>query len=84
MDAEFDQKFESLRDAHNKGVIVGLREVAGLAPRLDIDVLMEKNPKAFNLFLIAFEQLQQVPSSDIMGFFQIAGKSSKTESCDVC
>ncbi|KAI0126190.1 hypothetical protein BJ170DRAFT_685428 [Xylariales sp. AK1849] len=73
MDANFDQKLKALEAAHKQGIVVGLKEVAGVAPRLDIDVLIKENPKAFNLFLIAFELLKQDPRSDIMGFFQIAG-----------
>ena len=50
--------------------------MAGVAPRLDIDVFLDENHKAFNLFILAYDKLQKVLRSDKMGFFQIAGKST--------
>ena len=73
MASAFDQKFAELKRAHEAGVVVGLRAVAGIAFRLDIDVLLTQQPDTFNLFLIALEELQNDDAKNIMGFFQIAG-----------
>ena len=68
-----DQKLSDLRKAHAAGQVVGLRDF-GIAYRLDIDVLLTKQPDTFNLFLIALDSLQnEEPSTNIMGYFQIAG-----------
>lgn len=73
MGSVFDQKFAELKRAHEKGIIVGLRNIAGIAFRLDIDVLLSQQPDTFNLFLIALDELQNADAQDIMGFYQIAG-----------
>lgn len=74
-----------LDKAHKDGVVVGLKEVAGVAPRLDIDVLLLTKPKVFNLLLIALMELKgdpvtwaidddfKVPRSDKMSYFKLAG-----------
>lgn len=68
-------KLKKLRDAHTRdGLVVGLRAVAGLAERLDIDVLMDRYPLTFNLFLLALAKLKDDPTK--MGYFQIAGMYS--------
>ncbi|KAJ4248373.1 hypothetical protein NW762_012703 [Fusarium torreyae] len=76
---------DKLNQAHQQGVVLGLRDVAGVGERLDIDVMLMKQPDTFNLFLIALMELQgkRVPwkidpdysftSEDIMSWFQIAG-----------
>ena len=69
-----ETKFQELQKAHAKGVVLGLKDVAGVVPRLDIDVLLFKHPKTFNLFMLAFDELQRKSGSeDKMGYFQIAG-----------
>ena len=65
------EKVAELRKKHNRGYVVGLHEVAGDEPRLDIDVFLNEHPKAFNLFLLALRDLQVDPSP--MGYFEIAG-----------
>jgi len=55
--------------------VLGLREVAGVVPRRDIDELLFNEPDTFNLFVLAFDALQNAPPTDIMSFFQIAGTS---------
>ncbi|KAF9772953.1 hypothetical protein IL306_009291 [Fusarium sp. DS 682] len=76
---------EKLNQAHEKGVVLGLHEVAGVAERLDIDVMLMTQPDTFNLFLIALMELKgmkvtwDIPSDysftpeDKMSWFQIAG-----------
>lgn len=68
------QKFESLVTQHKAGFIVGLQDVAGIKPRLDIDVLLKRHSKTFNLFLQALQRLKDMKKSDIMSYYQIAGK----------
>lgn len=75
---------DKLNEAHDKGVVLGLRDVAGVGERLDIDVMLTTQPDTFNLFLIAMMELQgQNPlgstpdpsfkSKDKMSYFQLAG-----------
>ena len=66
---------DRLRQATRDGVVVGLREVAGIEPRRDIDWLLLNQPDTFNLFLLALKELQDDPDSEkLMGYYQIAGK----------
>lgn len=72
-----ENKLQALQKAHEKGIVVGLRDVANIVPRLDIDVLLVQKPQTFNLFILAFDKLQRESSStDKMGYFQIAGIST--------
>lgn len=68
------QKFDSLKTQHKSGLIVGLKDVAGVKDRLDIDVLLKRNPKTFNLFLQALQHLKDMKKSEIMSYYQIAGR----------
>ncbi len=69
-----DAKLKELQAAHNDGIVLGLHTVAGVVPRLDIDVLLDKHPKTFNLFALALDDLQRDTNfRDRMGYFQIAG-----------
>ena len=64
-----------LIEAHKKGVVVGLKDVAGVVSRLDIDVLLHDYPKTFNLYILAMDELQTKSDvDDLMGYFQIAGR----------
>jgi tyrosinase len=72
----------NLKEAQEKGVILGLREISGIIPRVDIDVLLAKEPDTFNLFILAIDkiQLNGDPAKDTeagwmekMGYFQVAG-----------
>ena len=72
-----ENKLLALQKAHEKGIVVGLKDVANIVPRLDIDVLLVQKPQTFNLFILAFDKLQRESSStDKMGYFQIAGIST--------
>jgi len=65
---------DELREANDKGVVLGLEKVAGIVPRKDIDVFMKEDPETFNLFLLALSELQSSKwSEDKMGYFEIAG-----------
>ncbi|KAK7753914.1 hypothetical protein SLS62_004012 [Diatrype stigma] len=61
-------------DSNKAGVVLGLRNVAGVRDRQDVDQLLWHDPNAFNLFLLALQELKD-PSmtADIMGYFEIAG-----------
>ncbi|KAL8792906.1 MAG: hypothetical protein Q9195_004483 [Heterodermia aff. obscurata] len=66
----------SLDEAQRKGIVLGLKDATGqLRERLDIDELLFRHPKTFNLFLLALAELQDETKSnkDKMGWFQIAG-----------
>ena len=72
-----ESKLQALQRAHEKGIVVGLKDVANVVPRLDIDVLLVQKPQTFNLFILAFDKLQRESSStEKMGYFQIAGIST--------
>ncbi|KAF2235210.1 hypothetical protein EV356DRAFT_500824 [Viridothelium virens] len=67
---------ESLLQAQQRGVVVGLKGVANGSPvsRLDIDELLVKKPDAFNLFLLALDDLQNEKNTkEKMGYYQVAG-----------
>lgn len=67
---------EALKQAQKDGVLIGLKDVSGLQPRLDIDVLLMKKPDTFNLFILALSELQKPENTrDPMGYFQLAGSS---------
>ena len=70
MDTLDETKLEKLRLANKNGIVVGLKDVAGVVPRLDIDILLVKYPEIINLFIIAFDDLQQEDRS-IMGYAQL-------------
>ena len=69
---------KELDKAQADGIVLGLRKVAGVVPRLDIDVLLHQEPDASNLFLLAFEDLKK--DDGIMGYFQIAGPPCRNTS----
>lgn len=64
---------EALKKAQQEGVILGLRDVANVIPRLDIDVLLLNEPDTFNLFLLALSSIQTKKPEEIMGYYQVAG-----------
>lgn len=76
-----------LEESYQKGLVVGLRDVAGVVPRLDIDELLLNHPDTFNLLIIALKELKgedvpwQVPTEfkishdNKLSYFQIAGMS---------
>lgn len=65
----------TLEQAQKDGVVLGLGDATGeVRQRLDIDDLLVKYPKTFNLFLLALRELQDEKfTNDKMGWFQIAG-----------
>ena len=72
-----ENKLQALQKAQEKGIVVGLKDVANIVPRLDIDVLLVQKPQTFNLFILAFDKLQrESTSTEKMGYFQIAGTST--------
>ena len=66
-------------EAQAQGIVIGLNEVTGeVRDRLDIEELLLRHPKTFNLYLLALAELQDEARSnkDKMGWFQIAGMLS--------
>lgn len=78
---DFDSRFAKLEEKHKAGLTVGLGEINGTVARLDIDVLMHRHPDCFNIFILGMRELQKRPANDIMGWFQIAGKSNLPSVC---
>lgn len=65
---------QDLQDAQNHGVVIGLKAVAGIQPRLDIDQLIMQQPDAFNLLVLALSELMDSSQTEnVMGFYQLAG-----------
>lgn len=58
----------------NAGVVFGVGALNNdeIRPRLDIDVMIAKQPDVFNLFLLAVMDLQA--DSSKLGYFSLAGK----------
>ena len=64
---------DALKEAHNDGVVLGLKDVAGVLPRLDVDVMLITQPDTFNLFLLALRVLQNDNlNKDKNGYFELA------------
>ena len=65
---------QALKDAHKKGIVVGLKAISETQLRQDIDLFLYNDPDAFNLFLLALAKLQDPEmANEKMGFFHIAG-----------
>lgn len=59
---------DALRKAQSDGVVIGLKQVASVATRMDIDQLLHDLPDTFNLFALALIDLMNDPdSSKLMG-----------------
>lgn len=72
-----DSAINRLRQAHAKGYIVGLKEIAdnqgGPQKRFEIDELIEWRPDTFNLFILAFQEIKELDPTEPHSFYQIAG-----------
>ncbi|KAK3717680.1 hypothetical protein LTR37_005747 [Vermiconidia calcicola] len=67
---------DALNQAQKDGVVVGLKAVAGVAPRLDIDKFLNDLPDTFNLFCLAlYDLMNDTDSTKIMGYYQIAAST---------
>ena len=65
---------DAINKAQQDGVVIGLKNVAGVGQRMEIDKLLHDLPDTFNLFCLALSDLMNDPdSSKIMGYYQIAG-----------
>ena len=59
---------DALNKAQQDGVVLGLKAVAGVAPRMDIDKLLHDLPDTFNLFCLAMiDLMNDTDSTKIMG-----------------
>ncbi|KAK8085550.1 hypothetical protein PG997_006821 [Apiospora hydei] len=50
---------QALKDATNAGIVKGLKDISGVKPRLDIDVMIRDQPDTFNLFILALDKMQK-------------------------
>ncbi|KAI0482566.1 hypothetical protein GGR56DRAFT_620540 [Xylariaceae sp. FL0804] len=65
---------QALREANNAGLVKGLKDVAGIKQRTDIDVMIRDKPDSFNLFLLALEEIQRPDHKpSIMRYAEISG-----------
>lgn len=54
------------------GVVVGMGALTSdIKPRVDIDVLLTKQPDTFNLMLQAISQMQKDPK--LLGYYALSG-----------
>jgi tyrosinase len=59
---------DALNKAQQDGVVLGLKNVAGVVQRMDIDKLLHDLPDTFNLFCLALiDLMNDTDSSKIMG-----------------
>jgi len=61
----------SLDEAQKQGIVIGLKDISSVRPRLDIDTFMMTKPDTFNLFILAVAELQS--DSSKMGWFEVTG-----------
>lgn len=74
MDAKEAERILDKADRERK--VIGLKQVAGVELRRDIDELILHYPDTFNLFLLALSGLMNDPDwTNPMSYFQIAGRS---------
>ncbi|MCJ1306198.1 hypothetical protein MMC08_009016 [Hypocenomyce scalaris] len=56
---EAQRQIKELENARLGGRVIGLRELTGKSlNRIDVDLMLKKQPKTFNLYLLALEHLQ--------------------------
>jgi len=65
---------DELRQAHKDLVVKGLGGINGTKPRRDIDELLFNHEDTFNLFLLAFKELQSQPTTIWTSYAQLAGR----------
>ena len=60
---------DAINQAQKDGVVLGLKAVAGVAQRMDIDKLLHDLPDTFNLFCLALiDLMNDTEDSDISRF----------------
>lgn len=65
---------DALNQAQKDGVVLGLKGVAGVAQRMDIDKLLHDLPDTFNLFCLALiDLMSDTDSSDISRYTEWKG-----------
>lgn len=80
--SQFGVTMDALNKAQLDGVLPGLRGVAGVASRMDIDMRLHSLPDTFNLFSLALIDLMgDTDSSKMMGYYQIAGQFRLKDEC---
>lgn len=76
-----DSAINRLRQAHEQGIVVGLKEIAdnqgGPQRRFDIDELIKWRPNTFNLFILAFQEIKNLDPANPHSFYQIAGTNGQ-------
>ena len=84
---EVKRQEEILKAANDQGRVIGLHDVTGeVLNRIDVDEMLTKFPKTFNLFLLALESIQaetmaksEKPGDHKMSYFEIAGQMNNAE-----
>jgi hypothetical protein len=71
----------TLEEAQAQRVVIGLKDVAGpKGVRRDIDDLLLNDADAFNVFALAFSDLQkEEESSNYMSYFQLSGSCTSSK-----
>ncbi|KAK8060693.1 Tyrosinase [Apiospora saccharicola] len=50
---------QAIKEATDAGIVKGLKDISGVKPRLDIDVMIKTQPDTFNLFILALDKMQK-------------------------
>lgn len=76
---------QALKEATDAGIVKGLRDISGVKPRLDIDVMIRDQPDTFNLFILALDKMQKPdfqPSR--LRYAEISGNITPLSNQDLC
>ena len=73
----FSNAMEALLHAHQNSVVMGLKDVAGVVQRMEIDDFIISKPDSFNLYMLALTEMQKEDyHKNPMSYNQIGGKLS--------
>lgn len=77
MDPEYQdqEKIAKRGDGTEPGAFTAIVGCNGVAPRLPIMVLKNKNPDVFNMYILALERIQNWPETRELSWFQMSGIS---------
>ena len=77
----FSNAMDALLHGHQNSVVMGLKSVAGVVQRLEIDDLITTKEDTFNLYMLALGEMQAPDyHKNKMSFNQIAGMSTTLSS----
>lgn len=73
-DQKIDAGLKTLQDAQANGVVLGIKDIAGVGLRREIDDLLLNDPDVFNLYIMALKDLMRdEQGSNMFGWYRLAG-----------